>query len=57
MMRKDLALIQTEAMLNGMSLPVASSVLDLFSAAANQGLAELDYSAIVKMIRQINGIR
>lgn len=56
MMRKDLALIQTEALLNGMSLPVASSVLDLFTAAANQGLAEMDYSSIAKMIRKFNGI-
>lgn len=56
MMRKDLALIQTEAVLNGMSLTVASSVLDLFTAAANQGFAELDYSSIVKTIRRVNGI-
>ena len=56
MMRKDLALVQTEALISGISLPVASSVFDLFTAASNQGFAEQDYSSIVRMIQKTNGI-
>lgn len=56
MMRKDLALIQSEAIINAISLPTASSVLDLFTAGVNQGYGEFDYSYIAKMIQKSNGI-
>ncbi|MGA3404181.1 MAG: NAD(P)-dependent oxidoreductase [Candidatus Bathyarchaeia archaeon] len=56
MMRKDLALVQDEAIAYNMSLPVASSVLNLYTSAMNQGLTESDYSSIAVAIRKINGI-
>lgn len=56
MMRKDLALIHSESLLNNISLPLTSTVLDLYTAAMNQGLAELDYSSIVMMLQRLNGI-
>jgi len=56
MMRKDLALVEEEAMINRTSLPVTASVLALYTAAMNQGLSELDYSSIAVMLQRINGI-
>ena len=56
MMRKDLALVQSEATIYNMSLPVASSVLNLYTSAMNQGLTESDYSSIAMTIRWTNGI-
>jgi 3-hydroxyisobutyrate dehydrogenase len=56
MMRKDLALVQSEATAYNMSLPIASSVLNLYTLAMNQGLAESDYSSIAMAIRKANGI-
>jgi 3-hydroxyisobutyrate dehydrogenase-like beta-hydroxyacid dehydrogenase len=56
MIRKDLALIQTEGILNGIALPIASSVLGLYTAGMNQGLSELDYSSIALVFQRINGI-
>jgi len=56
MMRKDLALVQSEATVYDMSLPIASSVLNLYTSAMNQGLAESDYSSIAMTIRKANGI-
>jgi len=56
MMRKDLALVQNEATTYNMSLPVTSSVLNLYTTATNQGLTDSDYSAIALAIRKINGI-
>ena len=56
MMRKDLALVQSEATNYKMSLPIASSVLNLYTSAMNQGLADSDYSSIASTIRQTNGI-
>ena len=56
MMRKDLALIQDEAIIKKISLPVTSTVLALYTAAMNQGLAELDYSSIAMTLHKINGI-
>ena len=56
MMRKDLALIQTEAILNTITLPLSTSVLGLYTAGMNQGLSELDYSSIAVIFQRINGI-
>jgi len=56
MMRKDLGLIHSESLLNNISLPLTSTVLDLYTAAVNQGLGELDYSSIVRMLQRLNGI-
>ena len=56
MMRKDLALVQSEATMYNMSLPVASSLLNLYTLAMNHGLAESDYSSIALVIRRANGI-
>jgi len=56
MMRKDLALVQSEATTYKMSLPIASSVLNLYTSAMNQGLADSDYSSIATTIRMTNGI-
>jgi len=56
MMRKDLALVQSEATIYNMSLPIASSVLNLYTSAMNQGLTESDYSSIAMAIRKANGI-
>jgi len=56
MMRKDLTLVQSEAATYHMSLPLASSVLDLYTSAMNQGLTDSDYSSIAMMIRKTNGI-
>ena len=56
MMRKDLALVQSEATIYNMSLPVASTVLNLYTSAMNQGLTESDYSSIAMAIRRTNGI-
>lgn len=55
MMRKDLALVQSETTIHNMSLPIASSVLNLYTIAMNQGLTESDYSSIAMAIRKING--
>ena len=56
MMRKDLALVQREATAYNMSLPIASSVLNLYTSAMNQGLKESDYSSIAMAIRKANGV-
>lgn len=56
MMRKDLALVQSEATIYNMSLPIASSVLNLYTSAMNHGLTESDYSSIAMAIRKANGI-
>ena len=56
MMRKDLALVQSEATTYDMSLPIASAVLNLYTSAMNQGLTDSDYSAIAVAIRRTNGI-
>ena len=56
MMRKDLALVQSEVTAYRMSLPMASSSLNLYTLAMNQGLAESDYSSIATTIRKANGL-
>jgi 3-hydroxyisobutyrate dehydrogenase-like beta-hydroxyacid dehydrogenase len=56
MMRKDLALVEEEKLINGISLPVAGTVSALFTAAMNEGLSELDYSSIALMLQKMNGI-
>jgi 3-hydroxyisobutyrate dehydrogenase-like beta-hydroxyacid dehydrogenase len=57
MIHKDLGLIMNEAILNRISLPTTSTAFGLYSSAMNQGLSELDYSAIAVMLQKINGIR
>jgi 3-hydroxyisobutyrate dehydrogenase-like beta-hydroxyacid dehydrogenase len=56
MMRKDLAMVQSEAGIYNMSLPIASSVLNLYTSAMNQGLTESDYSSVATAMRKANGI-
>ena len=56
MMRKDLALVEEETLINHITLPVSGAVLTLFTAAINQGLSELDYSSIVLLLQKMNGI-
>lgn len=56
MMQKDLALVEEEKLIKHVSLPVAASVLALFTAAMNQGFSKLDYSSIAVMIEKMNGI-
>jgi len=56
MMRKDLALVEEEKLIRRISLPVASSVLALYTAAMNEGYSKLDYSSIAVMLEKMNGI-
>jgi len=56
MMRKDLTLVQDEATEKKISLPVASTVMALYTAAINQGLSELDYSSIALLLQRMNGV-
>jgi len=56
MMRKDLALVQSEATAYSISIPVTSAALNLYTAATYQELQNLDYSAIALAIRRVNGI-
>lgn len=56
MMRKDLTLVQDASIMNAISLPVTASVLALYTAAMNQGLSELDYSAVVVALQRMNGV-
>ena len=56
MMRKDLALVQEEQLIRRVSLPVTASVLELYTAAMNQGFSKLDYSSIAAMLEKMNGI-
>lgn len=56
MMRKDLILVQEEATVKRISLPVSSTVMALYNAAMNQGLSELDYSSIAVVLQKMNGV-
>jgi 3-hydroxyisobutyrate dehydrogenase-like beta-hydroxyacid dehydrogenase len=56
MMRKDLALVQDEATVKRISLPISSEVMALYNAAMNQGLSELDYSSIAVVLQKMNGV-
>jgi len=56
MMRKDLALVEEEKLVRRISLPVTTSVLELYTAAMNEGFSKLDYSAIAALLEKMNGI-
>ena len=56
MMRKDLALVEEEQLRRRISLPVTASVLELYTAAMNQGFSKLDYSSIAAVLEKMNGI-
>jgi 3-hydroxyisobutyrate dehydrogenase-like beta-hydroxyacid dehydrogenase len=49
---KDLNLVLDTADQWGVELPATRAVRGAFAAAADQGLAELDYSAVVEWLEQ-----
>ena len=51
MMHKDLKLAQTAAQQAGVATPLGAEAAQLYTLFANAGNADLDYSAIIKMIR------
>jgi len=57
MMRKDLSLVEEEQRIRRISLPVTASVLELYTAAMNEGFSKLDYSSIAAMLEKMNGIK
>jgi 3-hydroxyisobutyrate dehydrogenase len=55
-MRKDLSLILEAAKDKDISLPVTNSVFQLFDYGFKMGLGDLDYTAIYKLIKKLNGL-
>lgn len=57
LMRKDMALAVSLAQELKSPTPVAAGALQVFTTALNQGLGELDFSAIVKVYEQAAGVK
>ncbi len=50
LMRKDLHLAALEAFENGISLPTTNTVKELFGSAVRDGLGDLDFSAVYRVL-------
>ena len=55
-MTKDLSLVVESARDKGISLPLTNSVLELFDYGQKIGFGNLDYTAIYKVMKKLNGI-
>lgn len=54
---KDLLLAENQARQHGAVLPASTLTTQLFSAAANMGHAELDYTSIALALEKLNGMQ
>lgn len=52
---KDLRIVRNTADNAGIALPMSAVVSQLMAAAGAQGYGELDHSALLKVVRQLNG--
>lgn len=55
-MKKDLSLVIESARDKGITLPLTNSVLQLFDYGQKIGFGNLDYTAIYKVMKKLNGI-
>jgi 3-hydroxyisobutyrate dehydrogenase-like beta-hydroxyacid dehydrogenase len=51
-MIKDLGIIGTEARLQGSSIPLGATALQLYTLAKKRGFSDEDFSAVAKLFRR-----
>jgi len=56
LMHKDLGLILATAAREGVSLPVTALIKELYQVACSRNQGDLDYSAIITILEELNGV-